>query len=108
MDFDRAEADPETARDHLVLLAHGDKPHDLALPRREPCGARRELPTRGGLPADGGVLIEGSLDAVEKRILLERLLQELEGAGPQGCDRDRHRAVTRDEDDRDAPGPGIQ
>src|SRR5438067_470623 len=89
------------------LLAEAEV-HGLPLARRQaryPAADLRSL--RVGeppLPVD----LEPFPDAVEEQLAADRLLEEIEGAGPHGARRRRHVAVAADDDDGQGQAAGDE
>ena len=100
MVLDRALTDAEIGGDVLAGMARKHQIHDHMFPRRQVRDA-----FRGGLMPGGtldGILgsVEGALDAGDQFVGVDRLLDEIHGAGFHGSDGHRHVAITGDHDGR--------
>ena len=100
MHLDGLHAQGELGGDDLVALAADHPFHHVALARGEQAHARLDLLARRAAAA--GHLVQGDrgADAVEQRLVAERLLDEVEGAGLHGPDRERDLGVAGDDQDR--------
>src|ERR1700751_2366776 len=108
MQLHRAEADAETAGDALVGLACGHQLENLALAGCQrghadlQRGAFETLFIRSIIP------MQRALDAFNQRVLAQRVLDEVEGAGLHCCNRQRNGTMPSDEDHRDTPAADIE
>src|SRR5258705_12019500 len=101
MELHRLLADPEVAGDLLVEPALDDEPEHVPLARGQRVEALADRRQLGPLLPRLAVVAKRPLDDVEQRLIAERLLQEVDGAGLDGPDARRDVGVTADEDDGD-------
>ena len=108
IDLDRARADAEIVGDGLVGLA-GDQASSTCRSRSDKV---RELGRDGrGSSSRLPVLVPRSSaarTACEQRLVVERLLDEVDGAGLHRLDGQRHVAMAGDDDDRKVACPGLE
>src|SRR4029434_9537818 len=85
----------------LVEPALDDEAEHVALARGERIEAHADRRQLRPLPPRLTVVAERPVDDVEQRLVAERLLQEVDGAGLDGPDARRDVGVAADEDDGD-------
>src|SRR5262245_53553814 len=99
MDLDRFLGSPQLARDLLVEPPSRHQVHDLALAGSQGVEPVLDLGPLGALGPGLAAPGQRPLDTVEQLLILEGLLEEVQGAFLHGPDAGRDRRVARDEDD---------
>ena len=100
MNFDRALADAQFVRDHLVRLARYDEIEDFAFTIGQAVESLRNLGMLLLLFAAFGIGLQGLANAVQQVLVAERLLDEVDCALLHRIDGHRHVAMSRDENYR--------
>src|SRR4029077_3018079 len=100
MSLDSPHADLEVGGDHLAGFARPQQFENFTLPGRERCKILLLLGTPFLLDTDLFVLSDRGENAVKQRLIVERLLQEIERTLLHGTHGYRYIAVASDDDDR--------
>ena len=93
--LDRLGADLESAGNALAAFPAQDQLEDFALARGEHRKSLRQLSPTVALFSRLEIALERGVDPVEKLLAVERLLQEINGAGLHGANHHGHVPVRR-------------